>query len=353
VLYRFFLRPLFFLLPPEIAHRLGMGVLATLSRSPLGCALLRAMFGTPDPVLRTQVMGLTVSSPIGLAAGLDKDANAHAALAALGFGFVEVGTLTAEPQVGNPPPRLFRLPLDCALVNRMGFNNRGAADAARRLAQGGPRAPVLGINIGKSKVTPAERAVDDYVRSTRLLAPHADYLVINVSSPNTPGLRDLQAVEALRPLLAAVQAALLETVSDRRVPLLVKIAPDLADADIEAVADLALELGLDGIVAVNTTIGRDGLRSSPEEVARCGAGGLSGRPLQARALAVLRLLRARVGERMAIVSVGGVRDASDVWARLQAGAALVQLYSELIYAGPGLLSQLNRELAVKIKERAG
>ncbi|HMI94441.1 MAG TPA: quinone-dependent dihydroorotate dehydrogenase [Polyangiales bacterium] len=349
MLYRALVRPLLFMLPAEPAHRLGMAVLRVLSGSRLGLGLLRALFGTPDPILRTQVLGLTLPSPIGLAAGLDKDAEAHAAFAALGFGFVEVGTLTAEPQAGNPAPRMFRLPVDRALVNRMGFNNHGASDAAQRLACGGLRAPVLGINIGKSKVAPPERAVEDYVRSARLLGPHADYLVINVSSPNTPGLRDLQAVETLRPLLVAVRAELDAAVSDRRVPLLVKIAPDLADADVEAVADLALELGLDGIVAVNTTIGRDGLHSAPADIAACGAGGLSGAPLQARALAVLRLLRARVGERIALVSVGGVRDADDVWARLQAGAALVQLYSELIFAGPGLPSQLNRKLADRLR----
>jgi dihydroorotate dehydrogenase len=210
---------------------------------------------------------------------------------------------------------------------------------------------VLGINIGKSKLAPLAGAIDDYVHSARALGALADYLVVNVSSPNTPGLRDLQAIESLRPLLVAVRAALDQSVPARRVPLLVKVAPDLADADILAVADLALELGLEGIVAVNTTISRAGLRSSPEEVARCGAGGLSGAPLQARALEVLRLLRARVGERSALISVGGVRDADDVWSRLQAGAALVQLYSELIYAGPGLPSQLNRELAAKMRAK--
>ena len=349
MLYRLLLRPLLFSLPPETAHRFGMAVLALLDRHALGLWLLRALFGRPDPILSTRVLGMELSSPIGLAAGLDKNAEVHAAFAALGFGFVEVGTLTAHAQPGNPRPRMFRLPVDRALVNRMGFNNCGSDDAARRLALGGPRAQVLGINIGKSKLTPPEQAIDDYVLSTQRLARFADYLVINVSSPNTPGLRDLQAVETLRPLLVAVRAALRSAVPDRAVPLLVKIAPDLADADIEAVADLALELELDGIVAVNTTIGREGLRSSPHDIARCGAGGLSGAPLQARALAVLRLLRARVGERLALVSVGGVRDAADVWARLQAGAALVQVYSELIYSGPGLPSQLNRELAARMR----
>jgi dihydroorotate dehydrogenase len=363
MLYRWLLRPLLFLLPPELAHRLGMAVLRWLAALPFGPDLLRMLFGTIDPILRTRVLGLDLPSPIGLAAGLDKNAEAYPAFAALGYGFVEVGTLTAQAQPGNPPPRMFRLPADRALVNRMGFNNRGADDAARRLAaagtrrntapalRGGARAGVLGINIGKSKLAPLAGAIDDYVHSARALGPFADYLVVNVSSPNTPGLRDLQAIESLRPLLVAVRDALEQAVPARRVPLLVKVAPDLADADILAVADLALELGLEGIVAVNTTISRAGLRSSPEEVARCGAGGLSGAPLQTRALEVLRLLRARVGERIALISVGGVRDADDVWSRLQAGAALVQLYSELIYSGPGLPSQLNRELAAKMRAR--
>ena len=351
MLYRWLLRPLLFLLPPERAHRFGMAVLRLLSATRLGPALLRGLFGRPDPILRTRALGLELSSPIGLAAGLDKDAEAHPAFAGLGFGFVEVGTLTAQAQPGNPQPRMFRLPADRALINRMGFNNRGADHAARRLAAERPRSVPLGINIGKSKLAAPEQTIDDYVHSARALAPYADYLVVNVSSPNTPGLRDLQAIETLRPLLVAVRTALEQVVPGRRVPLLVKVAPDLADADIAAVADLALELGLEGIIAVNTTISRAGLRSVAEEVARCGPGGLSGAPLQTRALEVLRLLRLRVGDRLALVSVGGVRDADDVWARLQAGAALVQLFSELIYSGPSLPSQLNRGLARRMREQ--
>jgi len=344
VIYRFLLRPLLFLLPAETAHRLGMSVLRVLSGSPLGCALLRAIFGAPDPVLRTQALGLSLASPIGLAAGLDKDAEAHAAFAALGFGFVEVGTLTAEPQPGNPQPRLFRLPVDRALVNRMGFNNHGAADAARRLAASGPRAAVLGINIGKSKVVPSEHAVDDYVRSAQLLAPHADYLVVNVSSPNTPGLRDLQAVEKLQPLLAAVRREAL-VVTDRHVPLLVKIAPDLSDDDVLAVADLVVADRLDGIVATNTTISRDGLHSTAAEVERAGAGGLSGAPLLHRSLEVLRMLRSRMGEEPTLIGVGGIATFGDAVERLAAGADLLQAYTALIYQGPTWPGRMNRALA--------
>ncbi|MFI5307116.1 MAG: quinone-dependent dihydroorotate dehydrogenase [Polyangiales bacterium] len=349
MLYRELIQPLLFLLPAETAHRLVIGLMRFMSRVPLGVRVLGLFFGKPDPSLRVQAFGRELSSPLGLAAGLDKDAEAFQAFFALGFGFVEVGTLTAQPQPGNPLPRLFRLPADRALVNRMGFNNRGAADAAQRLTASRPESTLLGVNIGKSKAAAPEQAIEDYVASARVLAQHADYMVVNVSSPNTPGLRDLQAVDALRPLLVSVRAALDAVSPERRVPLLCKIAPDLADADVDAVADLALELGLDGIVAVNTTVKREGLRSAGPEVERCGQGGLSGAPLAARALEVLRRLRGRLGDRLTLVSVGGVQRADDVWDRLRAGATLVQIYTALVYDGPGLPRRIERELARKLR----
>ncbi len=229
----------------------------------------------------TRVMGLDFPGLLGLAAGFDKNATGIDALAALGFGFVEVGTVTGEPQPGNPRPRLARLPADRAIVNRMGFNNDGAEVVSRRLAGEGLPVPV-GINIGKTKVVPEDAAVGDYEKSATLLTPHADYLVVNVSSPNTPGLRDLQAVEKLEPLLRAVRRRM-DDVADRHVPLLVKIAPDLADDDVIAVADLAVAAGLDGIVATNTTISRDGLATPAAAVEAAGGGGLSGDPLRERA----------------------------------------------------------------------
>jgi dihydroorotate dehydrogenase len=348
MLYRL-LRPLLFLLPAETAHRLVLWLMGVLSRLPGGCALLAALYGRRDPALRVRAFGRELASPIGLAAGLDKDAEAFEAFAALGFGFVEIGTVTGQAQPGNPRPRLFRLPADRALINRMGFNNGGAHAVACRLAARRRGPAVLGANIGKTKAVPLEAATDDYVHSATLLAPYADYMVVNVSSPNTPGLRDLQAIETLRPLLQAVRAALDAASPERRVPLLVKIAPDLADADVDAVADLALELGLDGLIAVNTTVERAGLRTSAERIARCGAGGLSGSPLKARALAVLRRLRARVGERLLLVSVGGVESADDVWERLCAGASLVQVYTGLIYEGPALVRALHRALAARLR----
>jgi dihydroorotate dehydrogenase len=275
-------------------------------------------------------MGLTFANVLGVAAGFDKNAVGIDALGALGFGHVEVGTVTGEPQPGNPKPRLFRLTADRAVVNRMGFNNDGAEAVAARLAARGRRpGPVLGVNIGKSKVVPEEEAVRDYEKSARLLAPHADYLVVNVSSPNTPGLRNLQAVEKLEPILVAVRAVAGE------VPLLVKIAPDLADEDVLAVADLATAVSLDGIIATNTTISRDGLTCTREQVAAAGAGGLSGRPLTERALEVIRLLRGRVGDTLTLVGVGGITTVEDARARLEAGADLLQGYTAFVYEGPG------------------
>jgi dihydroorotate dehydrogenase len=299
----------------------------------------------PVPARPIEVMGLRFPHRLGLAAGFDKNAVGIDALGALGFGHVEVGTVTGEPQPGNPRPRLFRLPADRAVVNRMGFNNDGAEVVARRLAarasrlrsdrHGGPAGrPVLGVNIGKTKVVPEEHAVADYEKSAGLLAPHADYLVVNVSSPNTPGLRDLQAVERLEPLLRAVRRRADEVVADRRVPLLVKIAPDLSDDDVLAVADLAGAVGLDGIIATNTTTSREGLRSSAARVAAIGAGGLSGQPVAARALEVLRLLRGRVGDELALVGVGGITTVEDARQRVAAGADLVQGYTAFVYEGP-------------------
>ena len=295
-------------------------------------------------------MGLEFPGPLGLAAGFDKNAEGIDALAALGFSFVEVGTVTGEPQPGNDRPRLFRLPADRAIVNRMGFNNDGAEVVAERLAKRRLKHRdgdvIVGVNIGKTKVVPehdADAVAADYEKSTRLLAPYADYLVVNVSSPNTPGLRDLQSVERLRPLLVAVRRQA-DGVTTPHVPLLVKIAPDLSDDDVLAVADLALELGLDGIVATNTTISREGLRSGPEEIARVGAGGLSGRPLRERSLEVLELLRKRVGPDLTIVSVGGISDADDARVRLDAGATLLQAYTAFVYEGAGWPARVQGEL---------
>jgi dihydroorotate dehydrogenase len=333
----------------ETAHRWGFRALQ-LARPVVDRTRVRRG-PWPDPVA---AMGLTFPGPLGVAAGFDKNAEGIDALAALGFSFVEVGTVTAEPQPGNPRPRLFRLPEDRAVVNRMGFNNDGAEVVARRLAarlSGRHLEVVVGVNIGKTKVVPQDdeaAVLADYEKSTRLLAPHADYLVVNVSSPNTPGLRDLQSESRLRPLLSAVrrQADAVRG-SARHLPLLVKIAPDLSDKDVLAVADLAVEIGLDGLVATNTTTSREGLRSTRSMVDDAGTGGLSGAPLRARALEVLRLLRERVGPGLTIVGVGGIGDAADAQQRLDAGATLLQAYTAFIYEGALWPRNVQRELALR------
>jgi dihydroorotate dehydrogenase len=324
----------------EQAHRIGFRAVRA------GRPLLarRPRVGTP-----VQALGLTFPNVLGLAAGFDKNARGIDALAALGFGHIEVGTVTGRPQPGNEKPRLFRLTADRAVVNRMGFNNDGAEAVAQRLAARGRRpGPVLGVNIGKTKAVPEDdeaAVLADYGLSARLLAPHADYLVVNVSSPNTPGLRSLQAVERLQPLLEHVRRVADGPAAHRRVPLLVKIAPDLADEDVLAVADLATAVGLDGIIATNTTISRDGLASTPAAVAAAGAGGLSGRPLTQRSLEVLRLLRGRVGDDLTLVGVGGITTLADAQARLEAGADLLQGYTAFIYEGPGWPRALLRGLS--------
>lgn len=346
-MYRFFYWLVLQRLPAEGTHKVSFALLRMLVAIPGVGALVRWMFASNEPELRVRAFGRELPGPLGLAAGFDKDAKGVRALLALGFGFVEVGTVTAEAQPGNPKPRLFRLPRDRALVNRMGFNNDGAVAASRRLVH--RPAGTVGINIGKTKRVAETEAIADFTASAERLAPLADYLVVNVSSPNTPGLRDLQAVDKLRPLLAAVRDACDRASPMRRVPLLVKIAPDLADEDIDAVADLALELALDGIIATNTTISRAGLATPAAHVEALGAGGLSGAPLEARSLAVLRRLRARVGTRITLVAVGGIETADDAWARIRAGATLVQGYTGFIYGGPAWPRRLQRELAAKVR----
>lgn len=338
----------------EWAHRIGFGLLrAGLAVPPVRAVVQRRC--APDPACATDVLGLRLSSPLGLAAGFDKNARGVLALSALGFGFVEIGTVTARPQPGNERPRLARLPADRAIVNRMGFNNDGAEVIARRLAAlratARGRAAVIGVNIGRSKLAGPDEVVADYTRSATLLAPHADYLAINISSPNTPGLRDLHAVDALRPLISAVRAVCdtAPVPPDRpartHLPLLVKVSPDALDDDLIAVADLAVELGVDGLIVTNTTVTREGLRSAAADVERAGGGGLSGPPLRSRAAQALALLRSRAAGRLVLVGVGGIDTPQDAAARLTAGAALVQSYTGFVYGGPAWPSRVNRLLA--------
>lgn len=338
MLYRALLRPLFFALPAETAHHVAFSGLRLIESLPGLAKLTSMLFAYRDPKLEVKALGLTFPTPIGLAAGFDKDAVAMHALLALGFGFVEVGTLTAHAQPGNPKPRMFRLPADRALLNRLGFNNGGSEAAVSRLARRDRRFGVVGVNIGKSKITAEEDAAADYALSATRVAPHADYLVVNVSSPNTPGLRNLQAVEKLEPILRAVARASRDACEkagrDRAPALLVKIAPDLADDDVDASAQLAIALGLGGIVATNTTISREGLASDAAYVSSLGAGGISGAPLRARSLAVLKRLRQRLPKETAIVSVGGIETSEHAKERLDHGATLIQLYTGFIYGGP-------------------
>jgi dihydroorotate dehydrogenase len=339
-------RRVLFRLPPERAHGVVMAGLAATGRSALLTHLLRAAYGLEDPRLVVHAFGLRFPSPVGLAAGLDKDGVAVPALAAIGFGHLELGSVTARAQPGNPRPRLFRLLEDEALINRMGFNNAGSDALARRIARlrraGSVHVP-LGINVGKSRDVPVEDAVDDYERALRDVWQVADYLAVNVSSPNTPGLRSLQACGPLDTLLALV-GRLQRELGNK--PVLLKLAPDLADEPLLDAARIAERHGLAGIVATNTTTRREGLRS-PHATE---AGGLSGRPLAARSLQVLELLRAHT--RLPIVSVGGIASGADVVARLAAGASLVQVYPGFIYRGPALLRELN-EAVLRALERAG
>jgi dihydroorotate dehydrogenase len=345
-LYRGALRPLLFGLDAERAHSLTLGALRLAQSSGVARAALRATFGVGgDDALAVEVFGRRFATPFGVAAGLDKEAVAYNTLGALGFSFVEIGTVTAHAQPGNDRPRLFRLPRDGAVINRMGFNNPGCDAAARHLAAHPPDGVIVGVNLGKSKVTELADAPHDYATSARALAPYADYAVINVSSPNTPGLRSLQSVDALAAIVRAVRPAL----ADRAVPLLVKIAPDLADDDVDAVVDLARAEGLAGLVATNTTLRRDGLVTPPDAVKAMGAGGLSGAPVRARSREVVARIYRRAGGDLPVIGVGGVFTADDAWALIEAGASLVQVYTGFIYRGPTMARELSEGLRARLR----
>lgn len=339
------LKKLLFLWDPEWIHHQVLGWLAFVGRHPIVGRVLRFGCVVRDPRLEVRCFGLTFPNPVGLAAGFDKNAVALPAWVDLGFGAVEIGSVTALAQPGNPTPRLFRLPADRAIINRMGFNNEGAEQILARLlawksTRGNMGVP-LGVNLGKSKVTPLDEAPEDYARSMRLLNPLADYFVINVSSPNTPGLRQLQDKDKLEQLLERLLRLRDELVKEGapRRPLLLKIAPDLTREQLDEIVELALRFPLDGVIATNTTLSRDGLKTPIEE-----AGGLSGLPLRERSLEILRYLRERVGERLPLISVGGIMAPEDVVERLRSGATLVQLYTGFVYGGPGMVAQCCRHL---------
>jgi dihydroorotate dehydrogenase len=345
--YRSILRPLLFRLPPERAHEAALDALALTLGSEWARRIAAQRFDRA-PFGELRRFGLKFSNPVGLAAGFDKNGTAARYLAALGFGFIEVGTVTHQPQPGNARPRLFRLPLDLALINRQGFNNRGAAALAAQLAAHRPGC-VLGINIGRSRAVALEDAITDYLASFELVHALADYVVVNVSSPNTPNLRELQRPEALNALLSALQQRNQELAvkhpRGQPVPLLVKIAPDLDERDLESIVEIALRANLSGIIATNTTTSRAGLQTSLGKVEACGAGGLSGAPLRSRSTAIIASLYRLTRGRMTIIGVGGIFNALDAWEKISAGASLVQLYTGLIYQGIGIARDINDGLA--------
>lgn len=346
MIYRHFLRPLLFTLPTEGVHELAMAGLRAAGALPGLPNLTRNLLRADDPALTTECLGLTFPNPVGLAAGFDKNAVAVPMLSALGFGFVEVGTLTSQAQAGNPRPRLFRLPADRALINRLGFNNVGALTAAARL-KNLPRMPIpVGVNVGKLRTVEASAAASDYAKSARTLAPMASYMVVNVSSPNTPGLRALQAIDQLEPIVDAVRVALKEVAPNP--PLLLKIAPDLELDDVSAIAEFALRTGIDGVIATNTSVVRSNLRTNAKRVERLGAGGLSGAPIKARALEVLRRLAEGTRGRITLIACGGIENADDAWERMRYGATLIQVYTGFVYGGP----MTARRIALGLARRA-
>jgi dihydroorotate dehydrogenase len=353
MLYRTLLRPLLFRLPPETAHELA---LHALSNGAAAWALGRAagFKEEPSPFGELRRFGLKFKNPVGLAAGFDKNGLALRGLAALGFGFVEAGTVTNLAQPGNPRPRLFRLPLDRALVNRQGFNNEGAAALARRLERGRPDC-VLGVNIGKSRVVPVEEATADYLASFEAVRAHADYVAVNVSSPNTPGLRELQRADLLAALLGELQRRNRELSKGEGrapAPLLLKVAPDLSEGELESIVDAARRASVAAIIATNTTVSRAGLRTPHARVSSFGEGGLSGAPLRARSTRIVAALRRLTRGSPEIVGVGGVFCAEDAWEKICAGASLVQLYTGFVYEGAGVVRRINEGLA-RLLEREG
>ena len=335
MVYRSLVRPILFRLPPETAHELA---LHSLSLLPSRLLAKRSDY----TALNIERFGLSFPNPIGLAAGFDKNGIALQPLAALGFGFIEAGTVTYHPQPGNPRPRLFRLSEDQALINRAGFNNEGAAAFAQRVKRQRPDC-VLGVSIGKSTITPLENGAEDYLNSFELVYEVADYVAVNVSSPNTPQLRELQQSDQLTSLLSALQTRNREL--PKPVPLLVKLSPDLERRELEMIVDVIGRLHIDGIIATNTTISRDNLRTDAKRVATCGEGGLSGKPLAHRSTRMIADLYELTGGRIPLIGVGGIFNAEDAWEKIAAGASLVQLYTGFIYQGPNIAQEIKEGLA--------
>ncbi len=337
-MYKILIRPLLFNLSAESAHNLAANFLKFFSL-PLINSIVRLFYsGKADSV---RVMNIEFPSRLGLAAGFDKNASMFRGLSALGFGFVEVGTVTPKAQPGNAKPRLFRLPADKALINRMGFNNEGVESMVKKL-KGNGNGMIIGGNIGKNKVTPNEEALSDYVTCFKALHDHVDYFVVNVSSPNTPGLRELQDKGPLLKILNRLQE--LNREKDNPKPILLKIAPDLTNDQLLDIIDIVQTSGIEGVIATNTTISREGLNTSELEIERIGNGGLSGKPLKERSLEVVRFLREKSDKKIVIIGVGGISDSKDAQDFLDAGADLIQIYTSFIYGGPALIKEINRKI---------
>lgn len=343
------IKPILFLFSPEKAHKITTRLLHFVLKLPFGERLIRSQFDFQHPKLEREVFGLKFKNPVGLAAGFDKNAELIDDFSNLGFGFVEIGTLTPKGQPGNPQPRLFRLPKDEALINRMGFNNDGVDRAIERLKTRKSNT-IVGGNIGKNKVTPNEHALEDYLICFKKLYEYVDYFVVNVSSPNTPGLRELQEKKPLTELLKSLQA------KNKKIPfakpILLKIAPDLSDIQIDDIIEITKELNLDGLIVSNTTIDRDGLKTGSQKVDKIGAGGLSGTPVFSKSNYVLGYIRKQLPD-VSIIAVGGIMTPEDAVQKISAGADLVQIYTGLVYKGPGLIKEINKELLSLINGRSG
>lgn len=340
-MYKQILKPLFFKLDPEKAHYLTFDLLKFFLGNSLGKSISKAFLNTEHPSLEKELFGLKFKNPVGLAAGLDKDAKAFDELAALGFGFIEIGTLTPKAQPGNDKPRLFRLPKDGGIINRMGFNNEGVDAAVGRLKKRKTNI-LIGGNIGKNKVTSNEDAIKDYEYCFKALFDVVDYFVVNVSSPNTPNLRALQDKEPLTALLNHLQS--INNSKAKRKPLLLKIAPDLTDSQLDDIISIVADTKIDGIIATNTTIAREPLSYSKAEIEAIGMGGLSGKPLTQKSTEVIRYLKTRSNNAFPIIGVGGIHSPEDAHDKIKAGADLIQLYTGFIYEGPGLIKRINKSL---------
>lgn len=341
-MYKSILKPLLFKQNPEDAHHFTFSWIKRTFNLPLIRDIIKGFFDYDHPSLEREVFGLKFQNPVGLAAGFDKDAKLIDEMSLLGFGFIEIGTLTPKPQDGNPKPRLFRLPEDQALINRMGFNNGGVEAAVMRLKSRKSKV-LIGGNIGKNKVTPNEKAVDDYINCLDALHPYVDYFVVNVSSPNTPNLRELQEKEPLKNLLAAVKKANEEHKDPK--PILLKIAPDLTVGQLDDIVEIIIETKINGVIATNTTIDRSVLKTAVEKVTAIGAGGVSGKVLSKKSTEVIKYLHQQSNGAFPIIGVGGIYSAKDAIEKLEAGASLVQVYSGMIYEGPSLVKEIKKGLA--------